>query len=245
MKTNKPTSTKINLMISKNKLLSIGKLSIVTLLFLATYMKVAKAADPISPSDIYAVMGPNNQYIQINWIDNTLDESNFQVMVFPEQQGNPATFNVAAAPGKGTRAFINLGGLQPGSYKYRVCVQRPAGGVVCNALLLQSFNIPQAANPNPPANFSIPTNVSATRVGASTERIFWNHPGGAGGFRVYIRLPGNNNWTQAATVSGNERRADIGPLLINTNYQVGVCSVSSAGQERCSSVINVVLPQGA
>jgi hypothetical protein len=231
-------------MTSKNKLLLIGKLSIATLLFLATYMKVAKAAiDPAAPTDMYAVMAPNGQYIQINWIDNTLNESNFQVTIYPlANQGNPQTYNAAAASGRGTRTLVNLGGLPPGAYKYRVCVQRP-GILTCNPTT-PSFNIPQAANPNPPANFPAPTNVSATRVGASTERIFWNHPGGAGSFRVYIRLPGNNNWTQSATVGGNERRADIGPLFINTNYPVAVCGRSPAGQDKCSPTINVVLPQG-
>ncbi len=166
-------------MTSKNGLLSIGKLSIATLLLLATQMKGAKAAiDPAAPTDMYAVMAPNGQYIQINWIDNTDNESNFQVTV--NSLANPAkaaTFKVAAKPGRGTRAAINLGDLPAGAYKYRVCVQRP-GMLTCNPAT-PTFNIPQAANPNPPANFSAPTNISATRVGASTERIFWNHPGGA------------------------------------------------------------------
>jgi Fibronectin type III domain len=239
---------------NNNKLLSIGKLSIATMLFLATYMKVAKAADPIAPlvvpnafvppTDLQAVMGPNNQYIQINWIDNTLNESNFQVRVFREANpGNQSIFNVAPAPGRGTRAFANIGDLQPGSYMYRVCVQRP-GAVTCNPLA-RSFNIPQAANPpaNFPANFPPPTNVSATRVGAGAARISWNHPGVAQSFRVDIRLPGNNNFTQAAVVNGSLRQADISPLFINTNYPVRVCGrTGAAPQEVCSPTINVVLP---
>jgi Fibronectin type III domain len=230
-----------------NKLLSIGKLSIATLLLFTTSMNVANAAvDPAAPSDTYAVYPPpdGGQYVQFNWIDNTSNELGFKVVVTKLNVGTE-THNVISNPGRGQRVGFNLQGVSPGSYKYSVCAQIPLKRVCSIEKTFQIVQAPGNNNPNPPVNFSAPTNVSATRVGASTERIFWNHPGGAASFRVYIRLPGNNNWTQAVTVSGNERRADIGPLLINTNYPVAVCGVSSAGQERCSSVINVVLLQGA
>lgn len=230
---------------NNNKLLSIGKLSIATLLFLATYTEVAKAADPAAPTDLRAVISPNGQSVQISWIDNTQNETNFRVtatrmgvIVNP----NPSTLNVAAAPGIGNRAFVNFGGLLPGLFRYNVCVQRPG---ILTCAIGQLFVIPDAVNPNPPANFPPPTNVSATRVGAGTARIFWNHPGVEQSFRVDIRLPGNNNFTQVAVVSGQLRQADISPLVINTNYPVRVCGrTGAAPQERCSQTINVVLPQG-
>jgi Fibronectin type III domain len=230
-------------MISKNKLFSIGKLLIATLLLLATSANMAKAVpDPAAPSDTNAVYPlPDGSSAQINWIDNTLDEIRFR-LVFTKINVGTETLNVASAPGRGRR-FLNFPSAVPGSYRYSVCAQLPTK-TVCS--IEKTFQIAQAPGNNnpPPVNFTAPTSVSATRVGASTQRIFWNHPGGAAGFRVYIKLPGNNNFSQAATVSGNERRADIGPLLFDTNYPVGVCAVNSTGQERCSQQINVFFRQG-
>jgi hypothetical protein len=227
-------------MIRKNKLLSIA-----TLLLFTTCMNVATAAvDPAAPSDTYAIYPPpdGGKYVQFNWIDNTPNELGFKVVVTKLNVGTE-THNVRSNPGRGQRVGFNLQGISPGSYKYSVCAQL-FQKTVCS--VEKTFQIAQVPgnNPNPPVNFSAPTTVSATRVGASTERIFWNHPGGADSFRVYIRLPGNNNWTQAATVGGNERRADIAPLFINTIYPVAVCARSLVGQEKCSPAINVALQQG-
>jgi Fibronectin type III domain len=238
---------KLNLMTSKNKLLSIGKLSISTLLLFLTSINVAKAAvDPAAPSDTFVVYPPpdGGNYVQFNWIDNSPNELGFKVTVTKLNVGTE-THNVIPNPGRGQRVGFNLQGISSGSYKYSVCAQLPLRS---GCSLEKTFQIAQAPgnnNPNPPANFPPPTNVRATRVGASTERIFWNHPGVAQSFRVDIRRPGNNNFTQAAVVSGNQRQADIGSLLINTNYPVRVCGRSGiAPQEVCSPTINVVLPQG-
>jgi hypothetical protein len=230
-------------MISKSKLFSIGKLSIATLLLLATSMQTAKAAiDPAAPSDTstaFLTNGNGISYVQFNWIDNALNETKFQLIVSKISGQNiigTDRFDIAPSPNRGLRLNADIKGYSSGLYKYSVCTQLPTKRV-CS--VEKTFQIAQA----PVVNFSAPTNVSATRVGASTERIFWNHPGGADSFRVYIRLPGANNWSQAATVGGNERRADIAPLLINTNYLVAVCGRSPAGQEQCSPAINVILPQ--
>lgn len=215
------------------KILTISAASILATSMVANAALPPSQFNPAAPSDLHAVVMPN--FVQINWIDNSSNESRFQVNI---SQGNGAqSFTVAATPGIGTRTALNITNLVPGTYTYSVCAKLPTT-VACRGIgiFFNQFTIPGST-------LAAPTNPTFSRVGASTARIFWNHPGGATSFRVRVRLPGSTTWTLAATVPGNVRQADIAPLFINTVYPVQVCAQNSA-TDICSSSINVVLPQG-
>ena len=189
----------------------------------------------------------NATTLQVQWTDNSTTESRYSVRVTDVGTGQLFMFNAAAVPGSGARGALTVTDLTGGhSYRPTVCAMAGAGtfSTTCAQGTPIALSAPTTTAPSAPAAVSAPTVTGVARIGASTVRVNWNHPGNASGFRTYVRVVNSGNWMLASTDPGTARSATVVPLLVDTPYQLAVCAVNGNGQNVCSNAVPVFLSQG-
>ena len=214
------------------------------------FAPVAQAA-VANPSNVTG-LAVNATTIQVQWRDNSSTENRYSVRLTDQSTFQLLSFDAAAVAGSGANSALTITDLAAGhTYRPTVCAMATASNFSPNCT--QGANITLAGGtttttapppPAPPAAVAAPTNIGAARVGASTVRMTWSHPGGATRFRTFVRVAPNGNWMLASVDPGTSRQSIVAPLLINTNYHVAVCAVNAADLNFCSGIIPVFLAQG-
>ena len=203
------------------------------------------SAAVVSPSSVGGV-GVNATTLQVQWTDNSTTENRYSVRLTDTGTGQLFMFDAAAVPASGTRGALTVTDLAAG-HAYRPTVCSMSGPGTFSATCAQGGTIGLAtttAAPPATAAVSAPAVTSVLRIGASTVRVNWNHPGNASGFRVYVRVANGGSWMLASTGPGTDRSTTVTPLLVDTQYQLAVCAVNANNQNVCSNAVPVYLAQG-
>src|SRR5690606_5568958 len=83
-------------------------------------------------------------------------------------------------------------------------------------------------------NATVPANLAASAIGASTATLNWNAVAGAT-YDVRYRVAGTSSWT---TVSATANTLNLTGLTATTAYQVQVRSKCSSTNSAYSSLVN-------
>ncbi|BBC25418.1 hypothetical protein [Pseudanabaena sp. ABRG5-3] len=193
------------------------------------------------PRDITQRNYPN--VIRFSWTDRSLNETNFVVKITNQETGFVSTNNVAAVSSTGNRVTLDLQlPTLPQATRYTFIVCATVSDISLCSDQYPYYSTGSFETPASPfaTTSSPPTNISWSRIGAGTARVFYNHLGGADFFRFYLTSPDTSS-ILAATVSGTARQADIAPLLATVAYRIKVCAVRGI-IEFCASPITIQFP---
>ena len=143
---------------------------------------------PAAPTNVSATTLSTSS-VRVNWTDTTSTESGFRI----ERSTDGVSWAQAGTVGANVTAYTNTL-LTPGTtYQYRVRAYEGTVNGTPSAVVSATTFPPPAA----------PTNLTATRVNATTVRLDWNdNATNESGFRVE-RSTNGVNWVQFASVGPN------------------------------------------
>ena len=191
---------------------------------------------PAAPTSLAASTISNSQ-IDLSWMDNSTDESNFVIErsidnFFTTQ----ATINASAVSGTGTRNFSNTGLAGGTLYYYRVKAIN-AGGSSAYTLIVSIATLP-----DPPA---APSGLMATAVSSDQINLAWNDVATETGYEVEMKQGLAGTYSMVATTGVNQITANITGLDGNTLYYFRVRAVNATGNSGYSNEANATtFPEG-
>jgi hypothetical protein len=183
---------------------------------IAAYRQGA-ATPPQAPGNLNASPMSDDQ-INLQWTDNSSDESGFQL----EQSTDGANWNAIATVGAGTSTYADNGLTASTTYYYRVRAYNSGGSSNwSNTVSGQTLLAPlPPSSPNP---------LSATAVSGNRVDLAWTNVGNENGYRLE-RSPDGSAYTLIANPSADENIYNDTDLAPNTTYYYRVVAFNGGGE---------------
>jgi titin len=191
---------------------------------------------PLAPTSLAAFTISNSQ-IDLSWMDNSTDESNFVIeRSLDNFTTTQATINTSAFSGTGTRNFSDTGLAGGTLYYYRVKAMNAGGSSAYTGI------VSIATLPDPPA---APTGLMATAVSSDQINLAWTDVATETGYEVEMKQGLAGTYALVTTTGVNQITANITGLDGNTLYYFRVRATNATGASGYSNEANATtFPEG-
>ncbi len=184
---------------------------------------------PSAPTNLTANAVSSSQ-IQLNWVDNSGDESGFKI----ERSTDNVSFTQIATVAANITSFANSGLTPSTQYFYRVCATNAVG----DSLYSNTANATTQGT-----NLNAPTALSATAVAKNRINLAWtDNSTNETGFKIERSVDGVA-FTQIATVAANAKTYSSTGLKANKQYWYRVRAYSGTLNSAYSNVATATTPR--
>jgi hypothetical protein len=190
---------------------------------------------PLSPSDLaYSVVSSTE--IDLNWTDNSLDETAFRI--YADSGATGENYKQLGIVGSNVTTF-QATGLNPGTtYGFYVRAFNAYGGSLRTDIVEATTN---GSSGNPPA---APSGLTASVVSASEIDLYWtDNSDDESGFRIQRSLDGSS-YTNIASPGANVTSYQDHSVVPGTTYYYRACAYNTNGNSVYSNVSSATTPSG-
>ncbi len=172
-------------------------------------------AAPSAPTSL-TISGPTISSLQLNWVDNSSNETGFHVY----RSTDGTNFTLIGTAAANATTFQDTGLMSGKLYTYKVSAYN-AGG---------ETNSVASAGTTSVALPTAPSNTSFANITTSSMTVSWtDNSSNETGFHVYRSTDGTN-FTDVADVAANTTSFSNTGLTAGTTYYYKIASFNSAGQ---------------
>lgn len=201
----------------------------------ATTLGGGGGSAPTAPSGLSAAAASSSQ-INLNWTDNSGDETGFKVERSPDGSGS---WTQVGTTGSNSTSYQNTGLSASTKYYYRVFAYNSSGNSDYSNVASATT---QAAASNPPA---APSGLSATAISASQINLAWSdNSNDETGFKVERSPTGSGSWSEITSLSANVTSYQNTGLSASTTYYYRVRAYNNSGNSSYSNTANATTQSG-